>query len=234
LNQRPHPLSGIEGSALCGPAFPQVAGERQGQRDAFLPVGAGNWVHVSRPAHTHGSAHRADLLARSPQAAPRQLARRVRVAVPAPRRGAGGGRRHGRCTRPAPTSRSRHGSKRAGVHEVASSMPRRGAVVGDDARTLVRWSGRTGNGKPATGAIPHHQREPIQGPPLPNGPAGARAVQQALLDLLELSVSTLGAGRSGRSYAIRVSSPGTDACLMNGGATARVQPWAEAHLVAGR
>src|SRR5215216_5103120 len=29
-------LSGIEGSALCGPAFPQVACERQGRRDAFL------------------------------------------------------------------------------------------------------------------------------------------------------------------------------------------------------
>jgi hypothetical protein len=29
-------LSGIEGSTLCRPAFPQVAGERQGPRDAFL------------------------------------------------------------------------------------------------------------------------------------------------------------------------------------------------------
>jgi hypothetical protein len=29
-------LSGIEGSALCGPAFPQVAGDRKGRRDAFL------------------------------------------------------------------------------------------------------------------------------------------------------------------------------------------------------
>jgi hypothetical protein len=29
-------LSGIEGSALCGPAFPQVAGEREGRRDAFF------------------------------------------------------------------------------------------------------------------------------------------------------------------------------------------------------
>jgi hypothetical protein len=28
-------LSGIEGSALCGPTFSQVAGERQGRRDAF-------------------------------------------------------------------------------------------------------------------------------------------------------------------------------------------------------
>jgi hypothetical protein len=28
-------LSGIEGSALCGPAFPQVAGDRKGRRDAF-------------------------------------------------------------------------------------------------------------------------------------------------------------------------------------------------------
>src|SRR4029453_15452010 len=29
-------LSGIEGSALCGPAFSQVTAERQGRRDAFL------------------------------------------------------------------------------------------------------------------------------------------------------------------------------------------------------
>src|SRR5829696_7754982 len=29
-------LSGIEGSALCGPPFPQVAAKRQGRRDAFL------------------------------------------------------------------------------------------------------------------------------------------------------------------------------------------------------
>jgi hypothetical protein len=29
-------LSGIEGSALCGPAFPQVTAERQGRRDTFL------------------------------------------------------------------------------------------------------------------------------------------------------------------------------------------------------
>src|SRR5215207_11474063 len=29
-------LSGIEGSALCGPAFSQVAAKRQGRRDAFL------------------------------------------------------------------------------------------------------------------------------------------------------------------------------------------------------
>jgi hypothetical protein len=29
-------LSGIEGSALCGPAFSQVTAERQGPRDAFL------------------------------------------------------------------------------------------------------------------------------------------------------------------------------------------------------
>src|SRR5215217_8046563 len=29
-------LSGIEGSALCGPAFSQVAGDRKGRRDAFF------------------------------------------------------------------------------------------------------------------------------------------------------------------------------------------------------
>jgi hypothetical protein len=36
LNLRLHPYSEIDGSALCGPAFPQVAIERQGRRDAFL------------------------------------------------------------------------------------------------------------------------------------------------------------------------------------------------------
>jgi hypothetical protein len=42
-------LSGIEGSALCGAAFPQVAGECQGRRDAF-----------KQPAR---SAHRRDAVA---------------------------------------------------------------------------------------------------------------------------------------------------------------------------
>jgi hypothetical protein len=35
LEPAPSSLSGIEGSALCGPAFPQVAGDRKGRRDAF-------------------------------------------------------------------------------------------------------------------------------------------------------------------------------------------------------
>jgi hypothetical protein len=63
-------LSGIEGSALCGAAFPHVAGERQARRDAFLtrrskrcrqirlrssgapgrPSGAPSWRHPDRPA----------------------------------------------------------------------------------------------------------------------------------------------------------------------------------------
>jgi hypothetical protein len=67
----PYPLvSGIEGSALCGAAFPHVAGERQARRDAFLtrrskrcrqirlrssgapgrPSGAPSWRHPDRPA----------------------------------------------------------------------------------------------------------------------------------------------------------------------------------------
>src|SRR5215216_4110481 len=46
-------LSGIEGSALCAPAFSQVAGERQGRRDAFLAtsfytVQAKPLIHVPR------------------------------------------------------------------------------------------------------------------------------------------------------------------------------------------
>jgi hypothetical protein len=38
---------------------------------------------LMRPAHTHGSAHRGDLVARSSPAAPRQLARRAQGAAPA-------------------------------------------------------------------------------------------------------------------------------------------------------
>jgi hypothetical protein len=40
-------------------------------------VGASYSSHLRRPAYTHGSTHRGDLVARSSQAAPRQLARRV-------------------------------------------------------------------------------------------------------------------------------------------------------------
>ena len=36
LEPGPSSLSGIEGLALCGPPFSQVADERQGRRDAFL------------------------------------------------------------------------------------------------------------------------------------------------------------------------------------------------------
>ena len=67
-------------------------------------VGASYWVQVMRPARTHGSAHRGDLVARSSQAAPGQRARWARAAAPAPRRGAGGGRCNGRHTRPVPTA----------------------------------------------------------------------------------------------------------------------------------
>jgi hypothetical protein len=53
-------------------------------------VGVRYLVHVMRPARTHGSAHRGDLVAGSWQAAPRQPARRAQVAAPARARG-------GRC-----------------------------------------------------------------------------------------------------------------------------------------
>ena len=56
-----------------------------------------------RPAHTHGSAHRVDLVARPSQPARRQLIRRTPAEAPGPRHGVDGGRCHGRCTRPAPT-----------------------------------------------------------------------------------------------------------------------------------
>jgi hypothetical protein len=54
-------LSGIEGSALCGPAFSQVAAERQGRRDAFLatlvPSGAGKPGYATpRPELQNGRA----------------------------------------------------------------------------------------------------------------------------------------------------------------------------------
>jgi hypothetical protein len=44
-------------------------------------VGVRYLVHVMRPARTHGSAHRGDLVAGSWQAAPRQPARRAQVAA---------------------------------------------------------------------------------------------------------------------------------------------------------
>jgi RNA-directed DNA polymerase len=51
-----------------------------------------NSVHLMRPARTHGSTRRVDLVARSSRMAPGQLARRAQAAVPAPTRGADGGR----------------------------------------------------------------------------------------------------------------------------------------------
>jgi hypothetical protein len=67
------------------------------------PVGASYSVQVMRPAHTHGSAHRVDLVARPSQPARRQLIRRTPAEAPGPRHGVDGGRCNGRCTRPAPT-----------------------------------------------------------------------------------------------------------------------------------
>src|SRR5215211_316285 len=55
-------LSGIEGSALCGPAFPQVAGDRKGRRDAFKqPTGMRSSIvaltrAAQRPAPADGIA----------------------------------------------------------------------------------------------------------------------------------------------------------------------------------
>jgi len=45
-------LSGIEGSALCGPPFSQVAGERQGRRDAFLAGSSKRRRHAVSPVKT--------------------------------------------------------------------------------------------------------------------------------------------------------------------------------------
>jgi hypothetical protein len=59
--------------------------------------------HLMRPAHTHGSARRADLVSRPSRPAGRQMVRRARAALPAPTRGADGARCSDRRTRPAPT-----------------------------------------------------------------------------------------------------------------------------------
>ena len=67
-------------------------------------VSANYSVHLMRPAHTHGSAHRVDLVVGSSESSGRQVVRRARAVVPAPRRGAGGGRCSGQRTRPAPTA----------------------------------------------------------------------------------------------------------------------------------
>jgi hypothetical protein len=48
-------LSGIEGSAPCGPGFPQVTGERQGRRDAFLQPARTNADAMPWPAETYAS-----------------------------------------------------------------------------------------------------------------------------------------------------------------------------------
>ena len=56
-----------------------------------------------RPARTHGSARRVDLVEQPSQPARRQLIRRTPAEAPGPRHGVDGGRCNGRCTRPAPT-----------------------------------------------------------------------------------------------------------------------------------
>jgi putative transposase len=62
--------------ALIEAELTSVIGAAPNQRTPER-VGASYSSHLRRPAYTHGSAHRADLVARSSQAAPRQLARRV-------------------------------------------------------------------------------------------------------------------------------------------------------------
>jgi hypothetical protein len=56
--------------------------------------------HLMRPAHTHGSAHRVDLAARTSRPAGREMVRPARAAVPGPTRGAGGDRCNAQRTRP--------------------------------------------------------------------------------------------------------------------------------------
>ena len=51
LEPAPSSLSGIEGSALCRPGFPQVTWERQGRRDAFL-AGSFQAVRASQAGPT--------------------------------------------------------------------------------------------------------------------------------------------------------------------------------------
>jgi hypothetical protein len=65
---------------------------------AASPCGCRLFGHITRPAHTHGSAHRVDPAAQLSQPTRRQLIRQARVAVPVPKRGAGGARCNGRQT----------------------------------------------------------------------------------------------------------------------------------------
>jgi hypothetical protein len=85
-------------------AWPPPLRVAPGSRRTWKPVdracGCQIFGHIMRPACIHGSAHPADLVARSSQPVPGQLVRLAQVAVPAPRPGAGGGRCSGRRTRP--------------------------------------------------------------------------------------------------------------------------------------
>jgi len=67
------PFGGRPGCYRRSPTWRCAAPSRRSR----WPCGCRYSSHLRRPAHTHGSAHRADLVARSSQAAPRQLARRV-------------------------------------------------------------------------------------------------------------------------------------------------------------
>jgi hypothetical protein len=67
-------LSGIEGSALCGPPFPQVTAERQGRRDAFKRLNRKCHQVAATIAHTvrlvPGEGSRPWRLGRRPQSNP--------------------------------------------------------------------------------------------------------------------------------------------------------------------
>src|SRR6266511_1069710 len=68
-----------------------------------LACGCRIFGHFMRPAHTHGSVHRADLAVRPSQPTGQQLIRRTQAAAAVPSHGADGARCSGRRTRPAPT-----------------------------------------------------------------------------------------------------------------------------------
>jgi hypothetical protein len=128
-------LSGIEGSALCGPPFSQVAGDRKGRRDAFLVDSfptvqasqAGPHAHrgssislrpLWRPGllmlgtSTTGRSGPGPRVAPTPVSTPRERGhgptptQTAAAGDPDPgRRGAGGQRPHGRAAAPCPAHR---------------------------------------------------------------------------------------------------------------------------------
>ena len=129
------------------------------------PVGAGYVGHLMRPAHTHGSALRVDLVVGPSVSSGRQVVGRARAVVPAPRRGAGGDRCNGQRTRP--------------VQPAAAGLPRSASGPAPPAEPCPPTAPhRHSPAAPAqlTVAVPSQQRGRLHQPSLPH-PAGQQPRQ---------------------------------------------------------